>query len=118
MVILLAFGPVMALSPLLIRNTNMFAAFRMFFATLTALFSATEKLANAANHSAAFVEGEAAGFNERTSLTRVQELKRLRSQFSIEDQQLAVEEAAARRNLDKTVQEAAQTKAAKDSTNA
>ena len=93
----------------------MFAAFRMFFATLTALFSATEKLANAANHSAAFVEGEAYHFNEKTSLVRVQELKRLRTQHSIEDQQLALEEAAAAGNLDQRIAEAAQSKSTKTS---
>lgn len=85
----------------------MFAALRMFFATLTSLFSATEKLASAANHAASFVEGEAAGFNERTSLSRLQDLKKLRSQYSVEDQQLAAQEAVARRNLDKTVEELA-----------
>ena len=79
----------------------MFAMIRQFFAMFTSLFSAGEKLASAANHAASFVEGEAAGFNERTSLARTQELKKLRSNYSVEDQQLAAQEAIARRNLDK-----------------
>ena len=81
--------------------------FKQFFATLTSLFSATEKLASAANHAASFVEGEAAGFNERTSLSRLQDLKKLRSQYSVEDQLLAAQEAVARRNLDKQIDELA-----------
>lgn len=85
----------------------MFAMFKQFFATLTSLFSATEKLASAANHAASFVEGEAAGFNERTSLSRLQDLKKLRSQYSVEDQLLAAQEAVARRNLDKQIDELA-----------
>jgi len=79
----------------------MFAMIRQFFAMFSSLFSAGEKLANAANHAASFVEGEAAGFNERTSLARTQELKKLRSNYSVEDQALAAQEAIARRNLDK-----------------
>lgn len=79
----------------------MFAMIRQFFAMFTSLFSAGEKLASAANHAASFVEGEAAGFNERTSLARTQELKKLRSNYSVEDQALAAQEAIARRNLDK-----------------
>lgn len=81
----------------------MFAAFRMFFATLASLFSATEKLANAANHAASFVEGEAAHFNEKTSLSRLQELKQLRSAYSVEDINMARTEAAARKQLDAPV---------------
>lgn len=83
----------------------MFAAFRMFFATLASLFSATEKLANAANHAASFVEGEAAHFNDKTSLARVQEIKRVRSLYSQEDHAMAIEEAASRKKLDKAVSE-------------
>ena len=81
----------------------MFAALRMFFATLTSLFSATEKLANAANHAASFVEGEAAHFNNKTTLARVQEIKRLNSTYSIEDQEMARAEAVSRKDIDKAL---------------
>lgn len=92
----------------------MFAMIRQFFAMFTSLFSAGEKLASAANHAASFVEGEAAGFNERTSLARTQELKKLRSNYSVEDQALAAQEAIARRNLDKQLDAiAAETKSNK-----
>lgn len=90
----------------------MFAAFRMFFATLASLFSATEKLANAANHAASFVEGEAAHFNEKTELSRLQELKKLRSHYSVEDIDMARTEAAARKQLDAPVLPAVEQQAA------
>lgn len=83
----------------------MFAMFRNLFAAFAALFSAAGRLANAADHAAAFVEGEASGFNERTSLQRIQELKKLRSQFTVEDYRMVAEEAAAAKSLDKTHQE-------------
>jgi hypothetical protein len=89
----------------------MFAMFRQFFSMFAALFSAGSRLANAADHAAAFVEGEAAGFNERTSLARVQELKKMRSQYTQEDYRLAAEEAQARRNFDKSVDNALRTPA-------
>ncbi len=79
----------------------MFAAFRMFFATLASLFSATEKLASAANHAASFVEGEAAHFNDKTSLARLQEIKKMRSAYTIEDQEMAAKERLAAKQLDK-----------------
>lgn len=79
----------------------MFAAFRMFFATLASLFSATEKLANAANHAASFVEGEAAHFNDKTSLARVQEIKKMRSAYNVEDIAMAQAERAAVKEIDK-----------------
>jgi hypothetical protein len=77
--------------------------FRNLFAMFATLFEAGNKLANAANHGASFVEGEAAGFNERTSLTRQQDLKALRSKYSIEDRISAAEEARSIRNLEKTI---------------
>lgn len=79
----------------------MFAAFRMFFATLTSLFSATEKLASAANHAAAFVEGEAKHFNDKTSLARVQEIKKMQSAYSVEDMAMVQQEREAAKLLDK-----------------
>lgn len=88
----------------------MFAMFRQFFAMFASLFSAMNRLANAGDQLAAFAEGEAAGFNERTSLQRVQELKKLRSQYTQEDYQMAAEEALARRDYDKTNQELANSK--------
>lgn len=90
----------------------MFAMFRNFFAALAALFSATEKLANAANHGAAFVEGEAAGFNERTSLARAQELKRMRAQFDQEDFDMVQADRARAKELDKPAMPKKETKAA------
>lgn len=83
----------------------MFAMFRMFFAMFANLFEAGSKLANAANHAASFVEGESAGFNERTSLVRTQELKAMRSKYSIEDRKLAAEEALSVRDLNKTLED-------------
>lgn len=81
----------------------MFAMFRNLFAAAAALFSATEKLANAANHGAAFVEGEAAGFNERTALARAQELKRMRAAYDIEDHKAVLENRALVKQLDAPV---------------
>lgn len=83
----------------------MFAMIRQFFAMFASLFSAGEKLANAANHAASFVEGEAAGFNERTSLARSQELKKLRAGYTVEDRELAAADAISARELDKTLAE-------------
>lgn len=85
----------------------MFAMIRQFFAMFSSLFSAGEKLANGLNHAASFVEGEAAGFNERTSLARSQELKKLRSMYTIEDRELAAADAISARDLDKTLRETA-----------
>lgn len=79
----------------------MFAMFRNLFAAAAALFSATEKLANAANHGAAFVEGEAASFNERTGLQRAQDLKRMRAAFDQEDFENAQQNRALAKELDK-----------------
>lgn len=83
----------------------MFRAISQFFAMFASLFSAGEKLANGLNHAAAFVEGESAAFNERASLSRTQELKKLRSQYSLEDRQMAAAEAVSARDLDKTLRE-------------
>ncbi|TKW65211.1 MAG: hypothetical protein DI616_15905 [Paracoccus denitrificans] len=77
----------------------MFAMLRNFFAMFATLFEAGNKLANAANEAASFVEGEAAGFNERTSLARAQDLKKLRSQYKIEDRRMAAEEIHSERAL-------------------
>jgi len=85
----------------------MFAMLRQFFAMFANLFEAGAKLSNAANHAASFVEGEAAGFNERTSLERVQQLKKMRSAYSIEDHKLAAEEALSLKNLDVKLRETA-----------
>lgn len=63
----------------------MFATVKMFFATLTTLFSATNKLANALNHGAEWAEGEAAGFNEIKALERAQVLAERLAEFSEED---------------------------------
>lgn len=90
----------------------MFAMIRMFFAMFANLFEAGGKLANAANHAASFVEGEASGFNERTSLVRTQELKAMRSKYSIEDRKLAAEEALSARDLNKTLEDLATSKPA------
>lgn len=81
----------------------MFAMLRNFFAMFATLFSAGNKLANAADHAASFVEGEAAGFAERTALTRQQDLKALRSKYTIEDRMAAAQEAIATRNSDKVI---------------
>lgn len=70
----------------------MFAAIRMFFATLASLFSATQKLAASADHMASFVEGEAMHFNNKTTLVRVQEIKRLQEGYKVEDHAAALEE--------------------------
>lgn len=82
----------------------MFAMIRMFFAMFTNLFEAGGKIANAANHAASFVEGEAAGFNEKTSLVRSQELKELRSKYTIEDRKLAAAEAISARDLNRSLE--------------
>lgn len=79
----------------------MFAMLRNFFAMFATLFEAGNKLANAANHGASFVEGEAEGFAERTSLSRAQEMKKLRSKYSIEDRRMAAEEIQSQRALDR-----------------
>ena len=70
----------------------MFAAFRMFFATLTSMFSATQKLAASADHMASFVEGEALHFNNKTQLARVQEIRRLQDGYTQEDHEMAQRE--------------------------
>lgn len=85
----------------------MFAMLRNFFAMFATLFEAGNKLANAANHASSFVEGEAAGFNERTSLARAQDLKKLRSQYSIEDRRMAAEEAQSVADLNKHLEKLA-----------
>lgn len=82
----------------------MFAMIRMFFAMFANLFEAGSKLANAANHAASFVEGEASGFNEKTSLVRSQELKAMRSKYSIEDRKMAAAEALSARDLNKSLE--------------
>lgn len=92
----------------------MFAMLRNFFAMFSTLFEAGNKLANAANHASSFVEGEAAGFNERTSLARGQELKALRSKYSIDDRRMAAEEAQSVANLNKHLESLA--KQAEEST--
>jgi hypothetical protein len=79
----------------------MFAAFRMFFATLASLFSATQKLAASADHMASFVEGEAQHFNNKTTLVRVQEIKRLQSGYAQEDHDAALAEKARQSDLGK-----------------
>lgn len=79
----------------------MFAALRMFFATLASLFSATQKLASAADNMASFVEGEAAHFNNKTTLVRVQEIRRLQAGYSAEDHQMALDEAKRQQELGK-----------------
>lgn len=81
----------------------MFAAFRMFFATLASLFSATEKLANAANHAASFVEGESAHFANKANLARVQDIKRINAAFSMEDLEIAAAERVRIKELGATV---------------
>lgn len=81
----------------------MFAMLRNFFAMFATLFSAGNKLANAADHAASFVEGEAAGFAERTALTRQQDLKALRSKYTIEDRIAAAQEAIATRDSTKII---------------
>lgn len=88
----------------------MFAAFRMFFATLASLFSATEKLANAANHAASFVEGESAHFANKANLARVQDIKRINAAFSVEDLEIAANERARIKELDAQVIPAAKAK--------
>lgn len=79
----------------------MFAAIRMFFATLTSLFSATQKLAASADHMASFVEGEALHFNNKTTLVRIQEIKRIEGSYAAEDHALAKEEQARQADLGK-----------------
>lgn len=81
----------------------MFAMFRNFFAMFATLFQAGNRLANAANSAAGFVEGEAAGFEERTALVRQQELKALRSKYTIEDRIAAAEEATALHKSDRII---------------
>ena len=83
----------------------MFAMFRHFFSMISSLFIAGEKLANAGVYAATFVEGEAAGFNERTELARMQELKKLRSMYTKDDFIMAAEEALARSNSAKVQQD-------------
>lgn len=87
----------------------MFAMLRNFFAMFATLFEAGNKLANAANHASSFVEGEAAGFNERTSLARAQDMKALRSKYSIEDRRMAAEEAQSVADLNKHLEHLANT---------
>jgi hypothetical protein len=96
----------------------MFAMIRQFFAMFSSLFSAGEKLANGLNHAASFVEGEAAGFNERTSLARSQELKKLRAMYTVEDRELAAADAISARDLDKTLRETAVKQQSKTTTKA
>lgn len=79
----------------------MFAAFRMFFATLASLFSATQKLAASADHMASFVEGEAQHFNNKTTLVRVQEIKRLQEGYKAEDHEAARAEKARQAEIGK-----------------
>ena len=79
----------------------MFAAIRMFFATLASLFSATQKLAASADHMASFVEGEAMHFNNKTTLVRVQEIKRLQEGFNQEDHAAALNEQERQKELGK-----------------
>lgn len=79
----------------------MFAAIRMFFATLASLFSATQKLAASADHMASFVEGEAMHFNNKTTLVRVQEIKRLQEGFNQEDHAAALNEQERQQALGK-----------------
>lgn len=79
----------------------MFAAIRMFFATLASLFSATQKIAASADHMASFVEGEAMHFNNKTTLVRVQEIKRLQEGFNVEDHQAAQAEQTRQQELGK-----------------
>lgn len=67
----------------------MIAAFRMFFATLASLFSATQKVAASMDHMASFVEGEALHFNNKATLVRLQDIKRVQAGYSEEDHQLA-----------------------------
>lgn len=90
----------------------MFAMFKNFFAMFATLFEAGNKLANAGNHAASYVEGEAAAFNERASLQRMQDLKALRSKFTVEDQAMAAQEALAVRDLNRTLEAAAEAKPA------
>lgn len=79
----------------------MFNAIRMFFATLASLFSATQKLAASADHMASFVEGEAMHFNNKTTLVRVQEIKRLQEGYKAEDHAAALDEQQRQAELGK-----------------
>lgn len=81
----------------------MFKMFNQFFAMFASLFSAGNRLASAADHAAAFVEGEAAAFNERAGLERVAKLRELRSTSKQEDYKFLAEEAIAQRNYDDTM---------------
>lgn len=81
----------------------MFKMFSQFFGMFAALFSAGGRLANAADHAAAFVEGEASAFNERAALERVGKLRELRSTAKQEDYKFLAQEAIAQRNYDDTM---------------
>lgn len=83
----------------------MFKMFAQLFQMFTSMFSAGTRLANAMDHSAAFVEGEAAAFNERAALERASAMRKLRSTATKEDYQFMAEEALAKRSYDQTMDE-------------
>lgn len=87
----------------------MIAAFRMFFATLASLFSATQKVAASMDHMASFVEGEALHFNNKATLVRIQDIKRVQAGYQDEDHAAALAEHNRQAELGK-IQTQAKTK--------
>lgn len=77
-----------------------FAMMAQAFLMLTNLFTAGTKLSNAAVHTASYVEGAAAGFNERTSLERLEVLDAMRNKYDLASRVRAAENAVSAATLE------------------
>lgn len=70
-----------------------FAMMAQLFLMFTNLFTAGTKLSNAAVSTASYVESAAAGFDERTSMIRNEELESMRATFAVKSRIRQAEDA-------------------------
>lgn len=80
----------------------MFKSLKQLFATLTAVFTATEHLANAAVSVTAWAEDEANGFREKAADQRAQARIILQAEFAAANRELGITDDMIAANRDKT----------------
>lgn len=80
----------------------MFKALKQLFATLTALFTGTEHLANAFVSVTAWAEDEADGFREKAADQRAQARIILQAEFAAANKELGITEDMIKANRDQT----------------
>lgn len=80
----------------------MFKALKQLFATFTALFTATEHLANAAVSVTAWAEDEANGFREKAADQRAQARILLNAEFAAKNKALGITDDMIAAHRDRT----------------